>query len=446
MESISLIDAVYSARLTTAGLPALANVQAAQTLVEPTSDPYAAPSSTLTTLSGYGQLLSSASRASDELQGLLGSNSNLASSSATSVATASADASATAGSYAVAVSQIATAHTLVSGYFTNADTKDFSAGTINVSVAGSTPVSVTLTESASLNELATAINAASTGVTATVENGTYGYSLKLTADSTGAANTIALTANQNDPFDGGTTNLATLAFTQSQTAQDASYTVDAVPGTSASNTNIALATGATFSLVGAGSATITVATTPFVAADSASITTAATQLVSSYNALIGTAAQLIGSSGALNGDTTTATPLSNTLYDYTQGANKTYANGASSLTELSHLGITGTGQATGALSLNTTTLDSTIASDTAGAASLLTTIANTLHSIISGYLGNTGTILTQAKTTEESMAFLDGQPASNYPYLANDIKQYVLQKSLISGSAPTGLPEISVFS
>lgn len=448
IESVSLIDAVFSARLTVAGLPALANVQTEQTGVAPASDPYAVPSSSLTQLSGYGQILSAASRAADGLQLLLGENSNLATSDDEAVALATATSAATAGDYDVVVSQAALAQNLVSGYFTDSEEQVFSAGSFTIAVGSNDPVTVTIAENegliadvgyewGSLDNLAAAINAAGAGVTASVENGTYGYQLKLAAQSTGEDNTITLTAS-SDPFDGGAANLALLAFTQSQAATDASFTIDGgAAQTSASNTDIALADGVSFSIEGAGTATITVASTAFVAADLTSVTTAATQLVENYNSLIGTAAQLIAAGGALDGDTTTATPLAQALYDATQTGQ--------TLTDLTGLGITGAGPTTGALSLNTTTLTTAFGTDAAGTASLLTSIANTLHTLISGYLGDTGTILSQAKTTEENMSFLDGQAASAYPNLASAIKQYVLQKSLASASVPTGLPEISVF-
>jgi len=443
--SVSLIDAVYSARLSVAGLPALANVQTAQTGSAPSADPYAAPTSTLTTLSGYGQLLSAASRAGDELQSLLGANSNLATSSAPSVATASADATAASGSYAVVVSSTAKANTITSAVFADDDTQYFSAGTIDIKVGSGDPVSVTIGESngliggvnyqwGSLNSMAAAINNANAGVTASVESDAYGYKLSLTANSSGAANTISLSANTSDPFEGGGSILSALGFTQTQAASDASFTIEGIAGTSPSNTGIDLASGATFNIVGTGSATVTVSSTPSVAADASSVSAAATKLVQSYNALIGTASQLLASGGALDGDATTASPLTQALYDTTQ----TGQNG----TDLTSIGITGAGGATGVLSLNTTTL---AAADVSTSSSLLTSIVNTLYTTISGYLGNTGSILTQAKTTQEAMTFLNGQAASSYPNLAADIKQYALLKSLSSANVPTGLPELSVF-
>jgi flagellar hook-associated protein 2 len=453
MESVSLIDAVYSARLTIAGLPALANVQESQTGITPSADPYAAPSSSLTQLSGYGQLLSAASRSADGFQQLLGSNSNLASSSNEAIVTATASSEATVGSYSITVNQAAQSQNLVSGYFTTHDAQVLSAGSFTLAVGSNTPVTITLTENAdlitdvgyawgSLDNLAAVINEAGAGVTASVENGAYGYQLKLVADATGAANTLTLNA-ESDPLNGGDENLALLAFTQSQQAVDASYSVDSgAVQTSASNENLSLASGVSFNIEGTGTTTVTVASTPFVATDLTSVTNAATQLVQQYNALIGTSAQLLASGGALDGDTTTATPLSQAMYTASLAD---YDSGNTAVNSLSELGITGTGVSTGALTLDSGALTTAFGTDATATASLLTKVANTLHSIISGYLGDSGAILGQAKTVETSMAFLDGQTASNYPNLANDIKQYVLQKSLASASVPTGLPSISVF-
>jgi len=452
MESVSLIDAVYSARLTVAGLPALANVQTEQTGVAPSTDPYAAPSSSLTQLSGYGQLLSAADRASNGFSSLLSSNSNFASSSSTSVATATATSSATAASYALNVTQKAVGQTLESGYFADPAEQLFSAGSFSITVGSATPVTVTLQEGTGLIEgvnypwgsltgLASAINSASAGVTASVESSSFGYKLKLESNTTGADNAISLTAPTNDPFNTFVNNLTQLGFTQTQAASDATFTIDGVAGTSASNTGIALADGASFSIAGTGATTITISSTSFVAADLSSVTTAANKLVQDYNSLQGTATQLIASGGSLNGDTTTATPLSSAIYLATKD---TYVNGASTLTTLAQLGITDTAQ-TNPLSLNTATLTAAFTSDAAGTASLLTSVANTLHSLIAGYLGNSGTILTQAKSVEQNMSFINGQPASSYSNLSNDIKQYLLQKSLASASVPPGLPDISVF-
>ena len=453
MDSVSLIDAVYSARLQIAGLPALANVQTEQTGVAPSVDPYAAPASSLTQLSGYGQLLSAASRSAEGLQGLLSANSNLATSSNQAVATATASSTAAVQSFNVAVTATAQSQALASSYFTSHDQNVLSTGTFNIAVGNNSPVSITLAQNdgllaavgyawGSLDSLAAVINNAGAGVTASVENGTYGYRLKLVANDSGAANTIALSAN-SDPLDGGDENLVSLGFIQSQAARDAAYTVDGgAAQTSASNNNISLADGVSFSIVGTGTTTVSVQSTPFVPADLTSVTTAASQLVQNYNALIGTSAQLLATGGALNGDTTTATPLSQALYNATLAD---YASGNTAYNSLAELGITGTGVATGALSINSATLSAAFGADAAATASTLTKVTNALQSIIANYLGDTGTIVTQAKTVEQGMAFLDGQTAANYPNLENDIKQYVLQKSLSSASTPTGLPTISVF-
>jgi flagellar hook-associated protein 2 len=445
MEPVSLIDAVYSARLAVAGLPALANVQAEQTGVTPTTDPYAVPTSSLTTLSGYGQVLSAASRASEGLESLVGANSNVASSSDVAVATASATAGATAGSYAISITQLAQSQIVTSSVFTDPAEQVLSAGSFSLSVGSNDPVTVTIGEGSgligavnypwgSLTGIASAINSAGAGVTAAVkQNASYGYYLELATTASGAANTIKFSAAADDPFNAFGANLAQLGLAQSQAGQDANFTIGGVAGTSASNSGITLTTGASFnitattaSVASPKTASITVASTPFVAADLSSVTTAATKLMQNYNALQGTLAQVIASTtGSANTD---ATALSNAMYNGIQAKNA----------ELTAIGFTIPGSATGALAFSSSL------TGTSAEASLLTSLANTLHdSVIAGYLGDTGTILTHAKTAAQSMSFFTApSDISAYDNLASDIKQYVQQKALATSSVPPGLPDM----
>lgn len=441
MESVSLIDAVYSARLVTAGLPALSNVETAQTGVAPASEPYTA-SSTLAQLSGYGQLLSAASRTSDGMTSLLGASTNLASGYSSTVLSASASSSATAGTYAVNVTQVAKSQTLESGFFVDPAEQVLSAGTFSIAVGGGDPVSVTIGEGSgliggvsypwgSLNGIVSAINSASAGVTASVQSGSSGYSLKLQTNATGAANTITLSAGEDSPFNAFGVNFASLGLVQTQASQDAQYTIGGIAGTSASNTGISLTSGATFdinsTLTPPGSTTVTISSTPVVAADLTSVTTAATKLVQNYNALQGTITQLTAS-GALSGSDPVASALSSALStkiaELGEGT-RIQTDGSGSLTLL-----------TGGLS--------------AGDASLLTSVATDLHTILSSYLGDvssSGSILYQAKSVVPNLVLINNLAAtsnSDYNNLSGDVKHYLQLKSLDSASAPTGLPE-SVF-
>lgn len=442
--SVTMADTLVSARLTAVGLPAMANV-AAQQGNPPTTDPYAAPASVVAQLSGYGQLLSATSLAETGLESLLGSATNHASISTAGVVTANATNAAALGAYTVSVSQIARTQTLDStlvmadpaaslfapGSFTLTRGSGETAQTTTVNVAG-----------ASLNDLVSAINQSGAGVTASVVTGAYGASLQVSSSQTGAANAFTLSGTTGDPFNQWGSYLSQLGLHQTQAAQDAAFTINGVAGTSATNTGVALdvAGATTVNLLAVGSSTVTVNAAATIPADLASVSAAATKLVQNYNAFMGTAVQLTASGGALNGNVL-ADQLKSDLYQATQA---TYTIPASSLSTLSALGLTTSGP-TGAMTLNTSTLNAAFAGDGTGAAALMTSITSALHAVLSGYAGNTGSIVTEVTATESGMAFINGQAASAYPTLSGTVKQHLLQWSLASLDAPPALPGISIF-
>lgn len=431
MSGITLHEAVISRVLETAGLPALASVQAMQTGNPPTVDPYAAPASAVTQLSGYGQLLAAADRAVAGTATVAGSGGNYAASSALDTVTAQASTGATAGSYAIEVSQVAQAQVSKStAVFADADADVFTPGSFTIAKDGGETFTVNVAGS-SLNSLASAINASGAGVTAVVESGEFGQSLKVTGNATGAGQGFSFSAPPSNPFDQWGSFLAQLGMTTTQTAQDAAYTVGGVAGTSAVNTGIALAENTSFDILKAGSATVTVSASPTIGATLSEVTTAATKLVQQYNALQGTTAQLTGASGALSGDAL-ALQLMQQLH------------GAADQPALASIGLAATGQ-NDPLTLDTTALTTAFNNDASGTAALLTNLASTLHSLISGYAGNSGSILGQARTVEEGMSFMNGSPASAYANVSGGVKQYLLESSLASAASPSGLPAINVF-
>ncbi len=444
MESVSLLDAAYSARLSVAGLPALANVEAEKTGVASSVDPYKPSSSTLTQLSGYGQLLSTASRTADGLQSLLGANTNLASGYDSAVITANASAGTAAGDYSVEVSKIAKPQVLQSGVFADQSSQILSTGTFSIAVGSNTPVNVTINEGSglisdvsypwgSLKGIAASINSAGAGVSASVESNEFGYFLKLQANTTGTANTVSFTASADSPFSAFGSNFAKLGLAQTQAAQDAEYKINGgTTQSSASNSAISLTSGATFNIVTQVEpnipTTVTVGTTPVVAADTTSVSTAASTLVQNLNLMMGTISQLTASTGALSSGTATTTSLTADLG-----------------TAISSLGtLVTTNPTTGSLAIDNTALS---LANTTSTASLLTSVATTLYNSLSNYLGESGSISTQAKTLVPDLVMVNNQLASSntsYSNLSSDLKQYLLQKSINSASIPTGLPE-SVF-
>jgi flagellar hook-associated protein 2 len=446
-------DVLISRTLEVAGLPPIAAVQAALTGSAPGVDPYAAPQSALTDLSGYGQLLSASSRAMEGIEALTGENANYATSSHASVVTASANANATAGSYTIEVTQIAKAQISTStAVFADTTSDVFAPGSFSIANEEGESFAVSVAGS-SLDDLVSAINAAGAGVTATAQNGAFGYSLAVTGNASGANQGFSFSAPTGDPFNQWGSFLSQLGMTETQSAQDAAYTVNSgggpVAATSATNTGIALAGDATFNIMQttavSGPVTVTISDSPTVGTTLAEITAAATKLVQQYNALQGTAAGLTAVNGALEADAL-ALNFEQDLYQKTQDV---YAANPAPFTTLAQIGITGSGQGN-PLVFNTATLTDLFddaPGNPASIASLLTTVANEVHTLISSYAGNSGLILSQAVSVETGMSFMNGKTADD-PANANvsgQIKQYLLERALASADSPPALPSVNVF-
>jgi flagellar hook-associated protein 2 len=225
---------------------------------------------------------------------------------------------------------------------------------------------VTIPAGATLQDIRAAINAADIGVTASIINdgSATPYRLVLTADKAGASNGISSIAVSGDSaisglltFSSATPNPAPPAMSQSAAAQDASFTVNGIPITSATNTVADAIQGVTLTL----KSETTTATTLTVARDTAAVEAAAAKVVESYNAL---ATQLktltaYGTSskkaGALAGDGTVRQML-----DQLRNIFLTPASGGT-LSYLAEVGITT--QAGGTLKLDSGKLSSALATD-----------------------------------------------------------------------------------
>ena len=113
-------------------------------------------------------------------------------SSQESALTATSGSSALAGSTTVSVKHLAAAHQVASAPQEFADQSYGSAGAIYIQSAGAeTPTTITPTDY-SLNGVASAINEANAGVTASVINDGFGFRLLLTSTATGSAKGITM--------------------------------------------------------------------------------------------------------------------------------------------------------------------------------------------------------------------------------------------------------------
>ncbi len=319
-------------------------------------------------ISAVGSLSSEISAFSSSLTTLVsgGSLQSTPTSSDASIASATAIAGARLGnlSSTVRVTSLAIAQTLQSGDLSSF-TSGIAATTLTIATAGTTATdgtvtgarstTVTVPANASVRDVATAINAARTGVTASVIT-TGGKSVLVLKGTTGAANAFSVAS--------GDAALATLTYgagasadstqTSSASAVDAVFNVDGVDGTSASNTLTNLVAGVTLTLVKAGTVTLT-GTRPIN-----SITQAVNAFVADYNTLKGdldaatAAATSSTDAGALRGNATIR-DLERRLGKLT--TTKLTASGA--VTTLAQLGVATARD--GTLSVNATTLATMLA-------------------------------------------------------------------------------------
>jgi flagellar hook-associated protein 2 len=158
-----------------------------------------------------------------------------ASSSDETAVLAEASGEAIAGAYTIDVDQLATSELEVSDQSFSSYTEDdtIAYGDYTITYGSNDPVTITLDSSqTSLNDLVTAINEQVDGVTAYVVNNgsdTDPYQLVLVGEDTGAENTIEFEATATL----GTGTVPT--FTETQAAQDASFTINGISIASDSN-------------------------------------------------------------------------------------------------------------------------------------------------------------------------------------------------------------------
>lgn len=264
----------------------------------------------------------------------------------------------------IKVTSLATAQTTQSGdmssYVNGGTATSLTIATAGITaadgtVSGNTSSTITIPANATIKDVATAINAAKTGVAASVVT-TGGKSVLVLKGTTGAANAFSVTSN-DAALAGvtyGTGAASGSTTTASSTAADAVVNVDGVDVTSASNTLTNVVAGVTVTIVKPGTVTLT-GTRPTDA-----ITSAVNDFVSAYNTLkadldsVTVAATSSTSAGALTGNSTIR-DMRRQLGQLTT----TKLTGSGTITTLAQLGVS-TGQ-DGTLSVDATTLSKILA-------------------------------------------------------------------------------------
>ncbi len=250
-----------------------------------------------TKISKYGELsslLDKLKSASEGLKTAKGFMARTAESSDGNVCKVSASSTASEGNYTVVVSKLAQAYRAASSAVASGDTVVASgSGNFSFTVGSGDPVTVAVTETTTLNQLAAAINSATDDAEASVINDGAGYRLVLKSAASGAANGITVTENATSlglptgPVSGGQVL---------QAAQDAQFTIDGLPMTRSSNSVEGAIDGVSITLKSEGTSNLSVTN------DTEAIREKITAFVDAYNAVV----TLVSENTAYNSETKTA--------------------------------------------------------------------------------------------------------------------------------------------
>ncbi|MBA2722104.1 MAG: flagellar filament capping protein FliD, partial [Methylibium sp.] len=210
------------------------------------------------------------------------SQTKAASSAADAVSVTSA-ATASAATYRVEVSSLAQAHSLSSEAFAVGSTATVGTGTLRIQV-GSSDVSIAIgTEDQTLAGIRDKINGAEAGVTASILSDALGARLVITGKESGAANAVTITAPVDD-----TGGLAALTFsnppaaggmTERLAAQNAAFSINGLPLSSASNTLTDVIDGVSLTLSKAATGPVDIT----VGNDTGALRKGITDFVAAYN-------------------------------------------------------------------------------------------------------------------------------------------------------------------
>jgi len=349
-----------------------------------------------TKITAYGQLtgaISGLQSSTDALQNLDTFTQNAATVSDSTVLSASAGTSAAAGTHSIEVKTLASAQQLASGRFTSGDsavgtgTLTFQLGTTSAGSfsanAATNAFSVNITSANNtLAGVRDAINNANGGVRATIINDGTGFRLALAPATGGTANTLKITAADDDGNSTDATGLSQLAFdpsaaagsgknlTESVAAQDATLVIDGIAVTKSTNSIGDAIPGLTLNLT---KTNVGAPITLTVASNTSAISSALSSFVAAYNSF---ASKIHGltyydastkKAGDLQGDATARSVISqvrNTLTASVPGL-------AGGLSTLSQVGISL--QADGTLLMNSSKLNAALANPAFNVGSLFAT-------------------------------------------------------------------------
>lgn len=357
----------------------------------------------------------------------------------TTFGTSSATSSAAAGTYNIAVTQLAQAHTMSSAA-KPASTEVIGEGSLTIN-SGSNSFALTIDSSNStMAGIRDAINSSTsnTSVSASIVTDENGARLVLSAKNTGVSNAITVSAVETVPASGGLSQLTNASMTGGgNAALNAQMTINGVPVTSASNTVTTAITGVSLTLQkNASSATLT------VARDSSAVAQAASEFAKAFTSLNTTIKSLTAynattkQGSALSGDNT-ASLLQNRMRNALSSEPASLSG--TTYTNLSQIGISF--QADGSMAVDSTKLQSAIDTNFTALQTTLAAYGKAVTDEVNNVTGTTGVLTSRVSSLNSSVRNIEAQGIRLSARLdsiqARYNKQFSSLDTMISGMSAT---------
>jgi len=295
-----------------------------------------------------------------------------------------------------------------------------------------------------LNGIAAAINKIAGGVQASVIDTQGGARLVLQGSSTGSSQAFSVKGTGKlAQFDYASGASASGSFTRSQQAANATFNVNGVPVSDATNTITTAISGVTLTLAGSGAATITVGSAPGGIASE--VSTVATNLNAAIAAINKETAFTAASSAS--GTTTssaaagpllgnfTATDLASQLLSSISGA-------AASGQTANSIGFSVS--SAGAVTFNSATFSAAYAKSPTGVTALVNQIYKSLDALTTAAVGSggtTGTIGAATKDDNDTITSINAQiasiTASNNAQIQNLVQEYSIAEAASTSASIT---------
>lgn len=294
-----------------------------------------------TKISAFGQiksLVSTLSDAASKLTSVTGWNAVTATSSNTAAVAASAVGGTLPTTFSVEVSVLAKAKSTASAALLPTGTA-VGQGTLTFTPVSGAAVNVDVTATDTISDVASKINGANAGVTASVLSDASGERLLLRSKSTGVAGGFTLSVADQDGNNADALGLSRLVVGSTTTtpATDAAATVNGIPVSSSTNTFATTVSGVTFTALQVTTAPVEIT----IAKDTSAVEKNIADFVSAYNAINGVLNDATKydpatkGAGLLQGDST-AVALQNSL----RTAIQFVTTGSSMFSRLADVGIT----------------------------------------------------------------------------------------------------------